>query len=127
MSGWKERAMTRTVTATEAKNRLGALMREVVTSNQPVLIELRGQPGVALISAGELERFRQLDRERRLADARSLMAQIRMESAERNADLTPEQADALAIDVLGEVRAERRDRAAAEPDPNWETGPSPSK
>ena len=47
--------MAKTVTATEAKNRLGALMNEVIESNEPVIIELRGRPKIAMITRERLE------------------------------------------------------------------------
>lgn len=54
--------MAKTVTATEAKNRLGALMSEVLETNEAVIIELRGRPKVALITTERLEQAEKLER-----------------------------------------------------------------
>lgn len=113
--------MVKTVSATEAKNRLGAVLQEVSRSNQPILIEVRGQPHAVLISTAEWDRFQQLDRQMRLSEAARLMDEIRAEAAVLNSDLSAEEADALAIEVVAEIRGERREeqRRIAESEPTW--------
>lgn len=99
--------MTRTVTATEAKNRLGALMSEVLETNEPVIIELRGRPKVALITSERLRRAEELEWNERRRLALESLDKIEAEAAGRNSDLTEEEAMELAVEVVREIRAER--------------------
>ena len=101
--------MTRAVTATEAKNRLGALMQDVRSSVVPVLFELHGRPGVALITAEQLEDFETLKRKRRSEEAIARLEAIRVKAGDRNADLSEEEAMDLAVQVVREVRREMRE------------------
>ena len=50
--------MPRLVTATEARVHLGELMRHVVETQEPVIVERAGQRQVVLISVPEYERLR---------------------------------------------------------------------
>ncbi len=98
------------VSATEAKNRLGALMNEVDSTGEPIMIELRGHPHMALISAETLERYEELDRRERGRQALAILDQIRERVGNRNADLTAEEADELAVRAVKEARVEMRRR-----------------
>jgi prevent-host-death family protein len=98
--------MTRTVTATEAKNRLGALMSEVRTSDEPILVELRGRPEIAIITAAQLADFEELKDKRRRERALASLEAIRAMAGDRNSDLTEEEAMELAVEVTREVRRE---------------------
>src|SRR5215211_5814175 len=101
--------MTKAVTATEAKNRLGALMQEVRRSEEPILIELRGRPGVALITAEQLADYQELQRRRRAEEALARLDAIRAMAGDRNSDLTEEEAMEIAVEAVREVRQEMRD------------------
>ena len=105
--------MTRTVTATEAKNRLGALMNEVIESNEPVIIELRGRPKIALITRERLEAIEKLEWEQRHARALAALDEIERSYDGRNDDLTEEEAMELAVEVTREVRREMRESGFA--------------
>jgi prevent-host-death family protein len=96
--------MTRTVTATEAKNRLGALMSEVRQSDEPILVELRGRPEIAIITAAQLSDFEELKRKRRGEEAFAKLEAIRAMSGDRNNDLTEEEADTIVNQAIREVR-----------------------
>jgi prevent-host-death family protein len=98
--------MTKVVTATEAKNRLGALMSEVIESNQPVIIELRGRPRIAMITTERLEEIERLEWEQRRAKALANLDELEREFAGRNSDLTEEEAMDLAVEVVREIRVE---------------------
>lgn len=50
--------MTRAVSATEARIHLGELMREVIESQEPVIIERSGRPHVVLLSVSEYGRLK---------------------------------------------------------------------
>jgi prevent-host-death family protein len=49
--------MSRWISATEAHNHLGQLVRWTVENNEPVIIERRGEPYAVLISIAEYERL----------------------------------------------------------------------
>ena len=111
--------MTRTVTATEAKNRLGALMNEVIESNEPVIIELRGRPKIAMITRERLEAIEKLEWEQRYARALATLEEIERSYDGRNDDLSEEEAIELAVEAVREIRADRaaeRARAAENPE-----------
>ena len=107
----------KTVTATEAKNRLGALMAEVTSTNQPVLIEVRGHPNAALISATEFERLKVLDRLAKTADVLRLMEEIRLNATpivvrQITDEMSDEEVDQIIADQLTEARREGYRRRA---------------
>ena len=53
----------RRVTATEAKNRFGQIIRLARRTGQPVFVESRGKPVVVIVSVETFERYRQKNRE----------------------------------------------------------------
>ena len=99
--------MTKIVTATEAKNRLGALLKEISQSNETVLIENRGTTQAVLISEDVYRSFLILEWEQRRAEAIRRLEVIEAEVAARGNDLTEEEAMELAVQAVREVRAER--------------------
>ena len=101
--------MAKTVTATEAKNRLGALMHEVRETEEPLVVELRGRPGVAIITAEQLEDFEALKDKRRRENALASLERIHAMADDRNSDLSEEEAMELAVEVTREVRREMRE------------------
>ena len=105
--------MTKTVTATEAKNRLGALMSEIVKTDEAVIIELRGRPKVALISAERLERAEKLERRQRGEEAFAQFERIRAMSGDRNKDLTDEQIMDMAVEAVRDTRRKMREARLA--------------
>lgn len=101
--------MAKTVTATEAKNRLGALMTEVRKTDEPVIVELRGRPEIAIITAEQLKDFEALKRKRRGEEALAELWAIQASAGDRNRDLSEEQAMELAVKAVREVRREMRE------------------
>ncbi len=95
--------MPRNVSTTEAKNQLSAMMRAVEEDGDEVVVEDHGRPRVAIISMRgyeELKAWRdQQRRQQALADLRALQKRV----GERNSDLTPERAEALADRFIREV------------------------
>jgi prevent-host-death family protein len=96
--------MERVVSATEARNRFGALMRYVVESRAAVIVERGGEPKMVLLSVSEYERLRAPSREtpdwRRLVD--EAHAQIQIELGHRELPSSEE--------MLRLVREERDDQ-----------------
>lgn len=97
---------TRTVSATEAKSRLGAYLKMASEDGDAVIVENHREPSAVIISFEEYQRLRNaqttLDRQRRLAE----LDRIIEIQAQRNRDLTEETADALIQRYLAEDREE---------------------
>lgn len=93
--------MERVVSATEARVRFGELMRWVVDSQKPVIVERGGKPHVVMLSADKYESLLAGQQEQKgwkelVQQARE---QIRAELGER--ELTPPE------EVLRQIREER--------------------
>jgi prevent-host-death family protein len=89
----------KTVTATEAKNRLGAFLRAVSRGEGAVAIENHGKPTAVLISHDDYRDYREAyDRQRRM-QAMAELRQLRHGLRARNQDLTEEEADAIAEEL----------------------------
>lgn len=89
--------MAKTVAASEAKNRLGALMGWVVEKQEEVIIENRGEPSVVVISFSEYKKLLAHREEERRSIALSRLRQIRERVNARNADLNESQAEEIAM------------------------------
>ncbi len=85
--------MSKTVTATEAKNRLGALLAEA--QEAPVIVEIRGAPKAAIISIEDLRRFEKLQVSEERRQRLERLERLHERLAARNADLSFEQATEL--------------------------------
>lgn len=106
----------KTVSATEAKNRLGAFLREVSRGENDVIIESHGKPTAVLLSYETYRQFRELQDRQRRRDAMEALRQLRAEVRARNLDLTEEEADAIADDVGREAIANVMSRARRQGD-----------
>jgi prevent-host-death family protein len=95
--------MPRTVSATEAKNRLGSLMEWVSKNKDEVIVESHGEPKVVVMSYAEYERIQRVKEEVRRREALAKLQRLRDEVSQRNRDLTPEEADALADRFVRDV------------------------
>jgi prevent-host-death family protein len=87
--------MTRTVTATEAKNRLGALLRVVSEEGEEVIVENRGEPVAVFLPMAGYDEWRELREEAR---RRAIWERLRCVQAEldrQNSDLSTEEAQEL--------------------------------
>lgn len=91
--------MARSISATEAKNRLGAYLKEASVNGEDVVIENHGRPQAVLIP---YDAYREIaaerDRQRRLKAIDELEA-LAVEVRARNADLTDEEAEAIAEEI----------------------------
>ena len=103
--------MTRTVPATTAKNTLGELLRGVRENGENVIIEIRREPVAVLVTASDFAELQQLRKERMQREAIEEINQILSEQAERNKDLTDEQAQALVDRAIKDIREDRRRRS----------------
>jgi prevent-host-death family protein len=100
--------VTRTVSATEAKNRFGAVVKSAREEVDVVLVEYLGEPYAYILSPSEFQRLQDAEVELRKRMRLVRLEEIMREQAERNRDLTPEEADELAIRAVEEFRARRR-------------------
>jgi prevent-host-death family protein len=92
--------MVRTISATEAKVNFGAVTQQVIDDGEPVVVENHGQPRVAIVPVQQLDRLAALEEQERrrvwLERARALRSRV----LEKNADLTPEQAEQIADEIV---------------------------
>lgn len=95
--------MPKSVSASEAKNRLGSFMDWVVENEDEVIIQSYGDPKAVLVPYAAYERFVQfrelVRREEALRQLESLVESVQ----EKNKDLTAEEADAVADRFTREV------------------------
>jgi prevent-host-death family protein len=87
--------MTRRVSATEAKNRLGELLRVVSHEGETVVVENRREPTAVIVSFADYQELQTLREAKRRQDAVAELRQIAERQAERNKDLTEEEAQEL--------------------------------
>jgi prevent-host-death family protein len=102
--------MNQTVTATDAKARLGELMRRVMDTDDAVIIESRGQPQVVLISNTEFEELQSLKDRARRETALTQLRELAREVQARNRDLS----EGEAADLADELTREAIDSLAAQ-------------
>ena len=88
--------MSRSVSATEAKNSLAALISWVRQRHDEVIVESHGEPTVAIISIADYEELKALRERKRREEAFARLRELARQISEQNANLTPEEADALA-------------------------------
>lgn len=87
--------MPRAVSANEAKNRLGSLLR-YVSEGDEVIVESHGKPKAVIMSIAAYEEIQTLREQKRRAEALEQLRTLRAEVRVRNQDLTDEHATALA-------------------------------
>jgi prevent-host-death family protein len=102
--------MARTVTATEAKKRLGALLRVVSQNGEEIIVENRREPAAVIVSFGDYQELQCLREERRRRELLEEFRKAMAAQAERNKDLSEEEAEELGIRAIQEIREERRSR-----------------
>jgi prevent-host-death family protein len=102
----------KSVSATEAKNRLGALISEVESGNEAVMVEHHGRPRVVIVSAKEWSNLAELREELRRKEAWARLKALADEVSARNCDLTQEQIDALADEIGDEAKRRVAQRLA---------------
>jgi prevent-host-death family protein len=104
--------MPRTVSASEAKNRLGALMGWVREHRDAIIIENHGQPRVVILPVEEYADYEALKEQRRRQEALETLHRLQAQVSARNRDLTPEQADELADRITRDAIASLIERGA---------------
>jgi prevent-host-death family protein len=91
--------MPRVITATEAKNRLGAYLRAAADDNEDIVIEVHGRPQAVLVPYDAYRSImEERDRKRRHEAVDRLIALANRVRA-RNEDLSEERANAIAQEI----------------------------
>ena len=91
--------MPKTVSVSEAKNQLSAVMDWAVENGDEVVIESRGEPKVAILSYAEYQEFLALRQQERRREAFRQLEELAETIRARNADLTPDEAEELADEI----------------------------
>jgi prevent-host-death family protein len=108
IEGMNFKMIVRTVSATEAKNRFGAVVKSARDDVDVVLVENHGQSYIYLVAPDEFHRLQEADEELRKRKRRERLDEIMRVQAELNKDLTAETAEALVQRAIDEDRESRR-------------------
>ncbi len=95
--------MDNVVTATEAKARLGELMRRAIDRGDNIIIESRGKPQVALVPYTEYEELQKLKQRARREAALTQLRELAREVQAQNQDLSKDEAAGIADDLTREA------------------------
>ncbi len=91
--------MVRTISATEAKVNFGSVLRSVQEKDDVVIVENHGRPTAAIISIEEYQSLQAISERDREARALERLRVLQEQIAERNRDLTSDEADAIADEL----------------------------
>jgi len=95
--------MPKTVSVSEAKNRLSAMMQWAVENNDQVIVESRGEPKAVILSYGEYEEFVLLRERTQRQEALERLQDIAGQVQTRNADLSGGETEQLADEISKET------------------------
>ena len=88
--------MPRTVSSSEVQNNFGAMLQWAEENKDEVVVERRGKPAGVIISYEEYQEVMRLREQERRRTVFARMETIRKQVAERNPDLTAEEAYRMA-------------------------------
>jgi prevent-host-death family protein len=88
--------MSKTVSATDAKSNFRSLLDWTGETGDAVIVERRGRPVGVILSYTAFEDLKDREERLRRQEAWAKLHQLREELAERNSDLTQEEADRIA-------------------------------
>lgn len=95
--------MEKTISASELKNSLGAVLREVRNEDETVVIEQRGVPAAAIISIEDLRMLREAKKRQRQEQLLEEYRQLSADLAERQKGMTADEADRLVEELSDAV------------------------
>jgi prevent-host-death family protein len=93
----------KTISASELKNSLGAVLREVRQEDEIRVIEQRGVPAAAIISIDDLRLLRDAKKRQRQELLLEEMRQLTARLAERQQGMTPDEADQMVQELSDAV------------------------
>lgn len=111
--------MSKTISATEAKNRFGAVMSWVLQNEEEVIIESRGKPQAVVMGFRDYQETKKVKDHLRRQEALTRLENLRDKVAVRNRDLNEEQAldltDRFSREVIEEMAQEKKPRHRSRP------------
>lgn len=96
----------KTISASEAKNSLGAMIDWAVENEDEVIVESRGKPKAVIMPFGEYEKYQQLREQVRRRAVLARLEKLAKTTGAQNQDLSAEAADNLADQFTRKVIAE---------------------
>ena len=88
--------MSRTISATEAKAKLSALINWAIKNRDEVIVESHGNPKAVIISYAAYEQFKEFQEQERRKELLAQLETLAAEVQKRNRDLSEEEAEQLA-------------------------------
>ena len=95
--------MPKTISVSEAKNQLSAVLDWAVENGDEVVIESRGEPKVAILSYAEYQEFLAFKELARRKEALRQLDELAQRMWARNADLSDEEVEELAEEISQET------------------------
>ena len=95
--------MPKTISVSEAKNQLSAVLDGAVENGDEVVIESRGEPKVAILSYAEYQEFLAFKEQARRKEALRQLEELAERMWARNADLSDEEVEELAEEISQET------------------------
>jgi prevent-host-death family protein len=91
--------MPKTISVSEAKNKLSAMLQWAVEHGDEVVVESRGEPKAVILPYGEYEELLALREAARRREALRQLEALAAQVQERNADLSVQEAEQLADEI----------------------------
>jgi prevent-host-death family protein len=101
--------MTQTIKTTDVGGAMSDIIKKVSQQEARVVVEENGKPVAAIISAQDLQRFSQLEAQRR--ERFKVVEEIQA----RNRDKDPEEVERVVAEEVEAMRQERRERRTPKP------------
>jgi prevent-host-death family protein len=95
--------MPKTISVSEAKNKLSAMLKWAVENQDEIVVESHGRPRAVILPYAEYELFQQLREKERRQEALQRLQELAAANQARNQDLTPQEAEELADEVTRET------------------------
>lgn len=95
--------MPKTISVSEAKNKLSAMLKWAVENQDEVVVESHGRPRAVILPYAQYELFRKLREKERRQHALQRLHELAAANQARNQDLTPAEAEELADEVTRET------------------------
>jgi prevent-host-death family protein len=95
--------MPKTISVSEAKNKLSAMLKWAVENQDEVVVESRGRPKAVILPYAEYKMFQSLREKERRQVALQRLQELAKANQALNQDLTPEEAEEIADEVSRET------------------------
>ena len=95
--------MPKTISVSEAKNKLSAMLQWAVENQDEVIVESRGRPKAVILPYDEYEAMAALRRKARRQAALAQMQALAVRVQARNRDLSAEEAEQIADEITRET------------------------